>query len=172
MAKQRRQQSDFQDYQRSRSDEAFYTRMNQVGMENPAGPVQSEGPNINQSKVDYGSTVFGQGSRSQIGGNNSTRDLANILSASVDLAGATVKGFRVYAESEDNETKDLLNKAINDVEKNESLSPEDKAAAKKGVYKEYKNKFWLRKNKNATKQLKREAGRSYDPLKYEGEDSF
>ena len=171
MAKQRRQQSDFEDYQRSRSDEAFYTRMNQVGMDDPVGPVQSEGPNINQSKVDYGSTVFGQGSRSQIGGNNSTRDLANILSASVDLAGATVKGYAAYAESEDNETKDLLNKAINDVEKNESLSPEDKAAAKKGVYKEYKNKFWLRKNKNATKQLKREAGRSYDPLKYEGEET-
>ena len=108
MAKRKRQQSDFEEYERSRSNEAFYEQLNQVGMENPGSGISASAPNIQRSQVDFGTVT--SGGFSKFIGDNQTSIIADMLTDSAEIGAAYVAAKQTYGKVKDNDNLDVLSK--------------------------------------------------------------
>ena len=161
MAKRKRQQSDFEEYERSRSNKTFYEQLNQVGMENPGSGISASAPNIQQSQVDFGTVT--SGGFSNFMGDNQTSIIADMLTDSAEIGAAAVAAKQTYGKVKDNDNLDILSKEIFKIDERTDIVESEKLLLKEAKYSEYKKKMYLRSNKRNLKALRRQ-----DKLKYPG----
>ena len=121
---------------------------------------------VNTSQIGGGQITFGRGAN-QVGGNNLSSQLADLLFAGMDAATSAANTVAGYAEYKDNDSRDQMAEELRKLDSNAELSDVQKESSKAATYSRYNQKALTRKFTEELKDREMEARNAIRPLSYQ-----
>ena len=132
-----------------------------------AAPTQA---NVEQSRIGGGEIMFGRGAN-QIGGTNTTSQLADLIFAGMDAAESAANTMARYAKYRDNDLRDQLAAEVREAEADPELSDKAKEVFKAAKYSTYEQKAHTRAFSEELKDAELDSAKKVRPLSF-GEYEF